>query len=495
MNESPIQRLKTERDEEWRLICQNFFYFLQFVKTEDEELGQIRPFPAHFEYLQKLDYEIEQHQKNIILKSRRGMISWLGMLRQLHESFAVGSGIPDTLDANRCATSSTDEDHAKYLIERVTKVYHLFPDWLKDRNPLVTDNKLFMRFQNGGMMQAFAAKKAGAQGYGFSRYLFDEMAWQEQARSAWHGLVPALGAVGKLLAVSTPNGKFNFFAKIWHNEKSQFDDVHRIKVHWTLNPEHDEAWYKKVTAGMEDQEIQAKFELSFSHFPGDRVWSNFDRKTHVKEETQIILGRPMFLGWDFGYHFPAVNWWQYNAQDQYVGHREMNGYSMEFTNFVKQVKEFRETFYKSRQCPEIHCVDQAGFHNYASRSTTGAASDVHEIKIQFGRNTQIRRGAMQIGTRDNEGPRLKVFRKLLNLRDDGRPGLVVNERMEVFVEGALGGYCYPEKGGEEPVKNEYSHQQDAGQSVVTAHEQMIAATKPKSSQSTSYKRIGSRTGL
>lgn len=495
MNDSPTAQLKRERDREWRLVCHDLFYFCQFVKTEDEERGELRDFPVHFEYLQEVNHQIEQHQKSIILKSRRMIVSWLGVLRQLHKAIIAGTGMPDTPDVFRGGLSSMDEEHAKYLIERATKVYHLLPQWIKARNPLSTDNKLFMRFEKGGMLQAFAAKKEGAQGYGFSEYFFDEMAWQEAARSAWHGLVPTLGATGKLIAVSTPNGKLNFFAKIWHNEKHNFDDIHRIKLHWTQNPEHDETWFKAATAGMEDQEIQAKFELSFSHYAGDRVWPNFQRKTHIVEETEIITSRPMLIGWDLGYHFPAVGFWQYNAQDQYVGHREVNGCDVEFTKFVKDVKEFANSFYNRMQVPEIHFPDPAGFHRYSSRSMSGAASDIHEIRLQFGRNAQIRAGAMQTGTRENEGPRLKTMRKLLSLRADGRPGLIVNERMEVFIEGALGGYSYPEKGGEEPMKNEYSHQQDQGQYVVTGHQQLIGQDKPKGEETKKYRRISGRLGI
>ena len=490
-----MNSLSREYDHEWRLICQDLFYFLTYVKTEDEEAGEVRDFPVNFEYLHQINKEIDEHQKTIILKSRRMMVSWLGILRQLKQAITAGTGMPGTQDVFRGATSSTDEVLAKYMIERATKVYYALPEWLKRRNPLVTDNVLFMRFEKGGMLQAFPAKKSGAQGFGFTEYLFDEMAWQEQARSAWHGLLPTLGAKGRMLAVSTPNGKLNFFAKVWHNEKGNFDDIHRIKLHWTQNPEHDETWYKAATAGMEDQEIQAKFELSFSHYAGDRVWPKFERRTHIVEDTKVILNRPMLLGWDFGFHFPAVNIWQYNSLDQYVGHREVNAFDIDFIEFIEIVKETSHALYNPRHNAEIHFVDPAGFHRYSSRSASGACSDVDEIRRQFGRNTQIRPGAMQSGSRGNEGPRLKAMRRVMKLRKDGRPGLVVNERMETFIEGALGGYCYPEKGGEEPLKNEFGHSHEAAQYMVSGHQKLIGLDKPSTQQRSRPKRISGKIGL
>ena len=497
-DDNPNKRLRRDREEEIRLCCHDFFYWAQFVKTEDEELGEIRDFPINFEYLHDINHQIDTHQKVLILKSRRMLVSWLGILRQTWQAWRAGLGLPDCPDVFRGATSSTDQDHAYYLIERAANVFYRMPEWMKARNPLVVNNKLLLQFEKGGTMQAFAAKREGAQGYGFTEYLFDEMAWQEAARTAWAGLLPTLGAQGKMLAVSTPNGKLNFFAKVWHNKGNKFPGIHRIKLHWTQNPEHDQVWFKKATAGLEDQQIQALFELSFSHYAGDRVWPNFERKTHIVEETEIIQGRPMCIGWDFGYHYPAAGWWQKNAQDQWVGHREFNGYDIEFGEFVKQAIEYSETFYNRRSMPEILFVDPAGFHKYTQRAASGAASDVHELKLQYGKNIQIRPGDMQVkgSARDNEGPRLKVVRKLWNLRGDGRPGAIVNERMKVFIEGCLGGYSYSEtQHSEEPLKNEFSHQQDEFQMVATGHKKLIYPDKETPVEKKKRRRISRRLGI
>lgn len=83
----------------------------------------------------------------------------------------------------------------------------------------------------------------------------------------------------------------------------------------------------------------------------------------------------------------------------------------------------------------------------------------------------------------------------MKLREDGRPGLVVNERMQVFIEGALGGYCYPEKGGEEPLKNEFGHQHEAAQYMVSGHQKLIGLDKPPTQQKIRPKRIAGKIGL
>jgi hypothetical protein len=93
--------------------------------------------------------------------------------------------------------------------------------------------------------------------------------------------------------------------------------------------------------------------------------------------------------------------------------------------------------------------------------------------------------------------RLKAVRKLWPLRSDGRPGIVVDENMTVFVEGCQGGYCYPERKAEseEPEKNETSHIQDTLQYLVTGHQRMVAPQEQNQLKKSKIHRIGHRTGL
>jgi len=481
--------------QEYRLSAMDFWYWARFIMTDDEDSGQVRPFPLDYPYLHRVNKEINENQKVIILKSRRLMISWLGMMRMLYQAMFAGTGMPDTKDAFRGGIMTLGEIEATYLIERATKVYHRFPEWMKNRNPLITDNKLLMRFKEGGTIQAFAMKREGPQTFGFSEVFFDEMALQDAARTTWTGMIPTLGALGKVIAVSTPNGKFNFFYDIWSNKNDNFDDIHRVTIHWAENPEHDRAWYDKTTSGLDDQGIARMFELSFSHYAGQKVWTTFDRLTHVAKATKVIPSRPVLIGWDFGFHFPACIFAQYNTRDQYVIHSEFVEYDISFGDFVDAVLEHANTFMDIKKMPPIHFVDPAGSQAYHSRAVSGAVSDIHELKLKFGQQTQIRMGAMEIGTRDNEGPRLKEVRPLWKLRKDGNPGIVVNEKCSMFIDGASGGYCYPEKGGEVPSKNEYSHIQDAFQYLVTAYNRMNYIKVDRVGSKKKRPRIGRRTGL
>ncbi len=505
------RELLVKQNEYERILCaQDIWYFARHIMTEDEELKQVRPFPTNFQYLRDVNQDIEDHQKTIFLKSRRMLLSWLVMLRLLHQAKFAGTGLPGAHDTFRGAASSTDEDHAKYLIERVTKAHYRLPPFLRDFNPLPTHNVLKLEFEKGGIIQAFPVKRFGAQGYGFSEYVFDEMALQAFARETWAGLLPTIGAQGKIIDVATPNGMDNFFHDLW-TKKDVYPDIHRVKVHWTSNPDHDEEWYKKAIRAMDNNMIMQKYELSFISYAGQPVWPEFNRNLHTFESmVEPIPSRPILLGWDFGFRHPALTVWQVNTRDQFVGYFEMLGDQVDFTDFCKECRVALEQIYEREHFSEIHCVDPAGIVRYNTRGMRGAQCDVDVITEIFrrpdGRKPVVRMGAIQVGTPDNEGPRLKQVRRLWRMRKDNNPGIIVSRQMTNFIEGAMGGYVWKTSGvggtgqsREEPDKNYFSHIQDTLQMVVTAWNAMynpeVIAKSGRGVEKKARTRIGGRTGI
>ena len=502
-NESAI-KLKAQHDREFDLCAGDLFYFLQFCQTEDEDNKAVRPFPTHYEYLRRENKSIEDHQKTVFLKSRRLLMSWLGMLRQMHQGMFAGSPCGHEIFSG--GIGSIGQTEAEYLITRITRVYHRLPEWLKARAPLITDNKMYMEWERGGKVQAFPCKREGPQTFGFSEFFFDEIALQEAARTTWTGLIPTLGANGKVVAVSTPNGKGNFFYKLWSNENNMFGGINRRTIHWTENPEHDMEWFKKATEGMDRQMIERMFELSFAVYAGQPVWDKFERQTHVwdveKEGALTVQdGMPVYHGWDFGYHSPAWTLWQKNSKDQWQVIDELQGYDIEFEDFCTKVRERCISLYNRKNTPEIMCIPPDGLKRSSRSGTSGAVNDWQDIENvfkQYGKRPKRLVCPPEVGTRTNEAPRLKETRKLFALRADGRPGLIMNSTCEGFIEGCAGGYCYPENGDtEQPAKNESSHLQDAGQSVfsATARVMMTQSNKQPTEKRPRISRAGYKVGI
>lgn len=474
-------------DEEYRLCAQDFWYFAQFISTHDEERGIVRPYPLNFDYLRRYHKEIMDNQKVVTLKSRRMLISLHEITFKLWRAKFAGQNLAGAVDIYHGGYSATDEDLAKYQMGRIKEMHSSLPLWLQDRNPLVQPNTLFHKFEHGGIIQGFPMKRQGPQGFGFSDFTFDEMAWQEAARTCWKGLVPTIG-IGNVRAISTPNGREGlgrFFYEVWKDVDQMYSGLHRVKIHWQENPEHTQEWYDTVTSGLKKWEIQQMYEMSFVSMAGKPVWPEFDRLIHVPSDAEsIIPGRPIYLGWDFGFHNPAFCISQRNTRDQWVLHREYLKEDIDFDDFCIQCREYAGGMYDRKDTPEIHYVDPAGFGRYSNRAKSGASSDVHAIKLHWakgsgGREVIVRPGALQTGTRTSEAPRLKDIRTLWKEREgDRRPGILINSQMEKFIDGCGGGYNYPERGHtEEPEKNSYSHIQDAVQYIVSGYNRDLDPAK------------------
>lgn len=485
------KKLTKSRDMEWKLCAMDFFHYARYIKTYDEENESIRAFPVEYEYLHDVHNRVEEHNKGVIHKSRRLMMSWYFCARQQWRAKFAGTGaIPDK-EVFSGAFISVSEKEVKNLMDRPRFIEENLPDWMKERNPLTKNNELDLIWKCRGRIEGFKHKKEGTRTFGFTEMFLDEMAFQEHARGVWTGAAPTLGAKGKMWAVSTANGRGNLFYQIWSNRNNRYPDVHRIDLcKYDLHPEHDENWLKELSRSMDEQMIAREIYGSFAAQVGDPVWPEYKPQVHRLDETEVMEDRAMFVGWDLGFHTPAVTFWQKNNRDQWIGHREIVGEDCSFEVFCDQVIEFAETFYNRRKIKEIHCVPPDARMRYRQVGKSGSVCDADTIskkfKVSYNR-VQLRFGEMHTGTRYNESPRLKIMRPLWRLRADGQPGILFNKQMENFHEGCLSGYCWQEKRGgsgeytEEPTKNEFSHVQDSAQCVVTAEARIhnLGQTKKK----------------
>jgi len=469
----------------------NFWYFLRFVTTDDEERKLVRPYPVEWEYLRRFDDTINEHKRAVCNKSRRLMISNHCMLRQLWHGMRAGCGVEGVPGVFKGGVFSIGEVEAQELMQKIEHPYYRLPAWMKARAPLKLDNTMKKEWGGGGQVQAFPLKRTGPRTFGFSEVFFDEMAYQEAVRGVWRGMIPTLGDQGVLIAVSTPNGKQNLFYDVWTNKKGRYKRFFRINYSdWAINPEHDQKWRDTMAESMTKQEVAAELEGAFVHHTGEPVWDTFELKTHTfnpaEDKIEFNPKAPIYIGWDLGYHFPAALIAQRNSDDQFVVFREVIGADLEFETFCeREVLPVCEHLYGPRNINtmEFFFVPPDGFAVQRKKSKSGTVNDVGDIQLVFKIAGQPRvntRPSVEgVGTRDNEGPRIKEVRKLWRLRTDGRPGIIISETgCPNLIEGCQGSYCYPETGNTEiPDKNEAAHIQDALQSIVTGFNRMSTIDK------------------
>ena len=97
------------------------------------------------------------------------------------------------------------------------------------------------------------------------------------------------------------------------------------RIHWTVHPDKDRAWYEKQCERMTEDEIARELDLNFAMSVSGKVFSNFKRYKHVTHLFRPIQGFPIIRVWDFG-HTNAVLYMQIdNMQRKRVWHERVLG--------------------------------------------------------------------------------------------------------------------------------------------------------------------------
>jgi phage FluMu gp28-like protein len=88
---------------------------------------------------------------------------------------------------------------------------------LSERNPQYqTENRYSLVLANGGRVITQPATRGAGRGIPATLVIVDEQAWQEYAREVYTAVLPTLATTnGRLIVLSTPNGRGNLFAELW----------------------------------------------------------------------------------------------------------------------------------------------------------------------------------------------------------------------------------------------------------------------------------------
>jgi len=500
-------------------IASDFWYWApNYVQTRDEALKILRPFPDaewHGEFgkstfLYDLDKAIDKHQVVCVLKPRRMLITWKIILRFFHKAQFSGTKFPGTSDVYSGAIMSTDEDAVKEFFDRLYNVYDLFPKSLKDLNPLVMRNAMQLKFKKGGLVKGYSLKQSGARGPGYSEILFDEAAFQMFARTTYEGSRPTIGADGRIIIVSTPNGKRNFFYDVWSNQSNDYNEVHRVRLTWDMHPERDQVWLDSIAKTMSPQALAREYLGSFTTAAGRAVFKEeYDSVANESDNEgflSYIPDKPVLIGWDLGFYNPAVIVGQFNHKDQLVGQHEYFGNQIDIYKFAENFKEKRAAWYPA-DADFIHFIPHDARINYRAQSKHGHINDYQtlfaipapKVGIEMGRfyGEQAYNGLVEIDSR------LGAIRTLLRLRADAQAGAVFSkEGCSELIDGFKGGYAYPPEDKIKdtkkfyPEKGDYSHLHDALQMIATGYPVIKYIQKSKDMKPVDYSgTITKKTGV
>ncbi len=226
------------------------------------------------------------------------------------------------------------------------------------------------------------------------------------------------------------------------------------RLHYSMDPEKaDPAWIERTKRGMPESGWMREYEIDYSTYSGKAVYAgDFRHELHVRpleNPSREIL----YVGWDFGYHRPAVLITKVNEFDQWLWLKAILGQDEGIDKFGERIQRFLMTEYPG--CKFLHACDPAGH-----QKTDKAEKTSIQVLEDMGIFPVSRPSAIVEG--------IEIIRKKLAMRDDGKVGLLINQTEENLIEGFKGGYRYPEfKEGqpekEEPLKDGfYDHLFDCG---------------------------------
>ena len=222
------------REEYVKCAKNPIYFFRKYCYIQHPKRGKIL-FDL-FPFQEDLMGDIDEHQFNVILKSRQLGISTLSAGYSLWMMLFQ--------DDKNVLVIATKQEVAKNLVTKVRYMHENLPSWLKGET--IEDNKLSLRLGNGSQIKATSASGDAGRSEALSMLIIDEAAFIKNVDEIWASAQSTLSTGGKAIVLSTPTGVGNFFHKTW--QKGEIGDGwNPVKLHWTVHPERDEAWRKKQT--------------------------------------------------------------------------------------------------------------------------------------------------------------------------------------------------------------------------------------------------------
>ena len=394
------------------------------------------------DYVEDVNQSIINGENLLTEKSRDMGVTWLILGTFLYrwlmfdENFLVGSRKEELVD--KIGDIDTLFERLRYMIKAL-------PDWLLEMCGFNRRDQGYMKiFKDNGASITGESTNANFSRQGrYNAILLDEFAFCDYAEIVWR----ACGDSAKCkLPVSTPNGSLNTFSRL---RKSG-----QIKVKtllWKLHPEKTDDWYKQETLNRPSKDIAQEIDINYTVSAGKPFYGGFIRGLHTRK-IEVISGKELLLGWDYGYHFPCCVISQiepkgrWNILDCLIGQDEL------IDSFGERVKAYLNINYKDFSL--VHYGDPAG-EQESDKSKKSSAQILEDLGIKI-------KSVPSNTNQANYDARKSIIEKKLKTLIDGIPALTINDipATQIIIEAFEGGWHYPEANRdgfveENPVKEGY----------------------------------------
>ena len=225
-------------DEYARCAADKWYFITHYIKISDPEFGIIPLAP--WVHLHQLVEIIEENNRVIILKARQIGVTWLMCAIALW--YVLFKHSSTVLMFSRRETESVG------MKNRVVFMHGLLPEWL--RIPYDKNNDELVNFPiMNSKIQSFPATEGSGRMENASLVILDEWAFQHYAEANFTAILPVVEH-GKLVGLSTADGRNNTFARIWFAAKKKLNSFIPVFIPYTVRPGRDEAWHKEQESNM-----------------------------------------------------------------------------------------------------------------------------------------------------------------------------------------------------------------------------------------------------
>jgi len=234
------------------------------------------------------------YNDTFVEKSREMGISWVTMAFELHQ--ALFTSYFTCLNISRKESEVQDSGCTFHsLMGRIRFMYNHLPPFLrlKIHAPFLT----FRVLSTESIIKGESSNKNAGRDTQYKIIFIDEAAHIECFNDMYKSCRNSTDCL--FLNSTPPSDPFdNKYVEIKNLAKSGFE---MMKFHWSEHPDKDQEWYKKKTAGMNEEEINQELEIGYKRQTIQRSYEEYEDIVH-RSNHNIYYNKnyPLIVGMDFG---------------------------------------------------------------------------------------------------------------------------------------------------------------------------------------------------
>lgn len=243
------------------------FMIEKYIKTVDGTQGGFVPFKL-FPKQRELIYSYETHRHNVVTKPRQTGISTTTAAYLAVKAAYAKKESPEciVIIANKFTS-------AKKFVTSIRLYLSQLPKWIWgdaydydkkiDGHIVGIGAKESITLVNGTIIIALATSKDALRTYTPTYLVLDEAAYiKTDAKELYTASIASLSVGGKMIVISTPNGKDELYYPVCMGAKSGDNGFNMVQVYWYQDPRYnkDLKWHKLLEDGTESIVKEIAFE-------------------------------------------------------------------------------------------------------------------------------------------------------------------------------------------------------------------------------------------